>query len=147
MNEVVLDSVKAAIQKKHDFIIPMLTGQTKQIITFVNSYCEELLSNFGVTLLNILEKKDVKREGELDNEEKLELDTLLKAEARKKLLEEVVYETFIIVSESFKKLMISISEQVRAGKITEWPKEERRKEFFEFLKNILLNKVSSFNIC
>ena len=71
----------------------------------MNSYCEELLFNFGLTLLSILEKQDIKREGELSNEEKLELDTLLKAEERKKLLEEEVYETFIIVSKEFKKLM------------------------------------------
>ena len=71
----------------------------------MNSYCEELLFNFGLTLLSILEKQDIKREGELSNEEKLELYTLLKAEERKKLLEEEVYETFIIVSKEFKKLM------------------------------------------
>ncbi len=124
MKELVLKDLDRAIKNRGSKNVTSHSGKTKQIIQFVNSYCEELLFNFGITLLTIGEKKDIKREGELDNDEKLLLDTLRKAEARKKLLEEVVYEIFIIVSESFKELMIEISKKLRAGKIHEWKKVE-----------------------
>ena len=68
---------------------------------------------FGTQLLTILENQNVKRDGELSNEEKVMVGALTKAESRKKVLEEVLYETFILVSEVFKQQMIDITTSLK----------------------------------
>ena len=47
----------------------------------------------------------MKKEGDLSEEEQIALKTLTDAQARKKLLEPMLYETFILVSETFRELM------------------------------------------
>lgn len=61
--------------------------------------------SYGTQLLTILEKQNVKKEGDLSEEEQIALKTLTDAQARKKLLEPMLYETFILVSETFRELM------------------------------------------
>ena len=46
----------------------------------------------------ILNGNEIKREGDLSVEEKEQLASLTKAEERKKILEEALFETFIVVS-------------------------------------------------
>ena len=65
-------------------------------------YCQEMMVAFGNQLLTILENQNIKQDGDLSNEEKVKLDALTRAIKSKKILEEEVYETFIIVSEVFK---------------------------------------------
>lgn len=54
---------------------------------------------YGNQLLTILEKKDCKTEGELSQEEQAALDSLKLAQERKKTLEPMLYEAFILTSE------------------------------------------------
>ena len=52
-------------------------------------------------MIEILENKDAKIEGDDSKENKEKLEALTKAEERKKILEEALFETFIIISNSF----------------------------------------------
>ena len=106
-----------------------------------------MMFKFGVTLLNILENQDVKQDGDLSNEEKVKLETLKKAQARKILLEEVVYETFIVMSQTFKQMMNFISEQVRAARVYEWENEDQQKALFDFLSKMFHGQNSPSRIC
>ena len=119
------DDIKKAITDK-DFTVKTLSGQTKQIREFTRFYCQELMFNFGLNLLKILENQDCKKDGELTNEEQVKLDSLRAAEARKKVLEEVLYEMFIVISQQFKNLMASISEQVQNARVHEWAEASQR---------------------
>ena len=64
---------------------------------------------------------------------------LTKAENRKKILEEVLYETFILVSEVFKQQMIDITASLKKAKVCKWTSDEQQnqqKQLFGFLSKI-----------
>jgi len=48
------DGIKKAISDK-DFTVKTISGQTKQVREFTRFYCQELMFNFGLNLLKILE--------------------------------------------------------------------------------------------
>ena len=73
-------------------------GINKDDRTFSYAFCQELMATFGDQLLTILEKKDTKSEGELSPEEEASLKALNDAKERKKVLEPMLYETFIQIS-------------------------------------------------
>ena len=81
-----------------DFKLQMETGSIKLLLDFVQMYSKELMLNFGNQLMIILNGNEIKREGDLSVEEKEQLASLTKAEERKKILEEALFETFIVVS-------------------------------------------------
>ena len=56
----------------------------------------------------------------------VKLDALTSAIKTKKILEEEVYETFILVSEVFKQQMIAITEEIQKAKVHEWTSEEQQ---------------------
>ena len=60
------------------------------------------MSSFAFQLLTILDNGDVRREGALSQEEQAKLKKLQEAEARKKVLEEMLYAVWILASESYK---------------------------------------------
>ena len=60
------------------------------------------MSSLASQLLTITENGDVRKEGALSQEEQAKLKKLHDAEARKKVLEEHIYETWILASESYK---------------------------------------------
>ena len=43
---------------------------------------------------------------------------------RKKILEEVVFETFIIASNNFKQIMLHITQKTREARVHEWSESE-----------------------
>ena len=51
----------------------------------------------------------MKQEGKLDKEEQKKLDDLNNAKQRKKLLEPMLYETFIVMSQNFKSLIQEVT--------------------------------------
>ena len=59
------------------------------------------MSCFGDQLLVILEHSGAKRDGNLSSLEQKTLQKLLHAEKQVKILEDILYETFILASESF----------------------------------------------
>ena len=70
-------------------------GINKDIRAFSKAFCQELMVAFGNQLLTIMEKQDAKSEGELSPEEEAKLKALNDAKERKKVLEPMLYETFI----------------------------------------------------
>ena len=73
-------------------------GINKDIREFTKDFCTELMVAYGDQLLIILEKKNAKSEGKLTPEEEAELKALNAAKERKKVLEPMIYETFIKIS-------------------------------------------------
>lgn len=71
-----------------------------------------------------MNNKDVKQEGKLDKEEQKRLDDLNNAKQRKKLLEPMLYETFIVMSQNFKALIQEVTLNVSQAKVYEWPEED-----------------------
>ena len=67
---------------------------------------------YGNQLLIILEKGDVKSEGELSPEEQADLKALNAAKDRKKVLEPMIYETFIKISQVFKAQLKDLTQQI-----------------------------------
>ena len=55
------------------------------------------------------------------------------AEARKRVLEELLYDTWILASESYKKLLTSISNKITTDKVYEWADDEEIKSFYRFI--------------
>ena len=72
-----------------------------------------------------MNNKDVKQEGKLDKEEQKKLDDLNNAKQRKKLLEPMLYETFIVMSQNFKALIQEVTLNVSQAKVYEWPEEDK----------------------
>ena len=72
-----------------------------------------------------MSNKDVKQEGKLDKEEQKKLDDLNNAKQRKKLLEPMLYETFIVMSQNFKALIQEVTLNVSQAKVYEWPEEDK----------------------
>ena len=72
-----------------------------------------------------MNNKDVKQEGKLDKEEQKRLDDLNNAKQRKKLLEPMLYETFIVMSQNFKALIQEVTLNVSQAKVYEWPEEDK----------------------
>ena len=91
----------------------MNTGFFKDLLVYVRTYCQELLINFGFDLLTIVENRDVPRDGELSKEDKKKLEDLIAAETRKKILEEDIFEVFILISEALKNMMALITDKLR----------------------------------
>ena len=128
--------------KNKDYDLRPEQGFLRSILEFVSLFCTELMFNFGNQLLTICDNRDVKRDGDLSSDEKVKLEALTQAEARKAILEEVLYETFIIVSETFKEQMIEITQMVKMARVQDWESDEEKKSFFEFLSKVFNGKFS-----
>ena len=67
----------------------------------------------------------MKQEGKLNKEEQKKLDDLNNAKQRKKLLEPMLYETFIFMSQNFKALIQEVTLNISQAKVYEWPEEDK----------------------
>ena len=67
----------------------------------------------------------MKQEGKLNKEEQKKLDDLKNAKQRKKLLEPMLYETFIFMSQNFKALIQEVTLNISQAKVYEWPEEDK----------------------
>ena len=75
-------------------------------------------------MLVILENENCNKDGDLSEEEMQKLEALNKAREQKKVLEEVVYETFILASNVFKEVMQTITQETKKAKVYDWPEEQ-----------------------
>lgn len=123
-------------------------GFLKEVSVFIRTYCQELFVNFGFDMLTILENKDVPREGDLSKEDKVKLEQLQAAERRKKMLEEVIYESFILISQALQGVMQLVADQVRALKLApEGEARDAQKEIFEGLRALFQHEDSLGRLC
>ena len=99
MSTTVASTFKSKIFKHRE------VGINKDIRVFTKAFCQELMVAFGNQLLTIMEKQNCKKEGELTQEEEVTLKQLRDAEERKKTLEPMLYETYILISQRFKSLL------------------------------------------
>ena len=99
-------------------------GVNKDIRIFSMAFCQELIVNYSNQLLTIMEKSDAKSEGELSPEEEAKLKALNDAKERKKILEPMLYETFIQISQIFKAQMQDITNQVKNAELHKWEDQE-----------------------
>ena len=58
------------------------------------------------------------------------------AEGRKELIEENLYETFILVSQSFRDMMEDITSKVKKARVYEWTDEEEQNALFAYLGKV-----------
>lgn len=58
------------------------------------------------------------------------------AKERKKLLEPLLYDSFILVSQQFKALVQSVTIKVSQAKVYDWPDDEQIKAFYDFLSSL-----------
>ena len=80
-------------------------GLDQEVRIFTKAFCTELMHAFGNQILIIADNENVESEGELTQEQQIKLEALNEAQKRKKLLEPMLYETFILASERFKTLI------------------------------------------
>ena len=97
-------------------------------------------------MLVILENEDCKKDGDLSEEEKKKLEALNKAKEQKKVLEEVVYESFILASNVFKEVMQTITQETKKARIIDWTEEELS-DYFNFLKENFFGEYSTCRLC
>ena len=90
----------------------------------------------GKQLEVILENEKIKKSGNLSPEELEMLQVLEKAQAQKKVLEDILYHAFISVSEGFKAQMEELTKFVQETKAWDWEEEGQVQSFFNFLAAI-----------
>ena len=64
------------------------------------------------------------------------------AEGRKELIEENLYETFILVSQSFRNMMEDITSKVNKARVYEWTDEEEQNALFAYLGKVFNDERS-----
>ena len=74
----------------------------------------------GKYLVIILENENIKKTGNLNEEELDKLQTLEKAQAQKLVLEDILYHTFISTSESMQVQMKDLSNSIEEAKAWTW---------------------------
>jgi hypothetical protein len=94
------------------------------------------MSSLASQLLTILDNGDVRKEGALSQEEQAKLKKLHDAEARKKVLEEMIYATWILASESYKSLLTALSDKIVAAKIYEWADDAQIASFYHLVNRL-----------
>lgn len=75
-------------------------------------------------MLTILENRDVSFDGELSKEDQVKFEAFKAAESRKKILEAVIFEVFILVSLSLQDLMSLVSEKIKTSDVHKWESDE-----------------------
>lgn len=111
-------------------------GIIQEVNGFIKNFCQELMIAMGKQLVIIADNENVKKTGNLNQEEQDKLKTLEKAQVQKKVLEDILYNSFITVSESFKVQMAELTKVVKETKPWLWDSDEKIKSFFAFLAGV-----------
>ena len=94
------------------------------------------MSSLASQLLAILDNGDVRKEGALSQEQQAKLKKLHEAEARKKVLEELIYAVWILASESYKQLLTALSDKIDSAKIYEWAEDTQIASFYHLINRL-----------
>ena len=94
----------------------------------------------GKQLVIILDNENVRKTGNLSAEEQEKLKILEDAQAQKQVLEDILYHTFITISEGFKTQIEELAKVNEATKAWQWEEIEEIQKFYNFLAEIYNNE-------
>ena len=138
--------VNKSVQHRIEFALTAKTFQpsfeskySESAAIFVRFYCQELMVAYSNQLLELLETEGSEDSEDVSKEEKLKVKRFLDAIERRKVLDELLFQTFIDVSEHFQQQMNLLLQKMYEVDFESWSEDEL-KNFYRFLESVFSNE-------